>query len=237
MRPRPLFEPDVRRQASPQSASPLPPTGPSLHSSSSQLLGQPSGYRPATHAGADRCCAPSPPHRRPLLSPAVLLHLSPHGIPPSINSPLSSRPSVFTPPSSLGLLPLSALLRGKEPCVCCLAACRLLSSNPPLLFSYLKLPSSSSFFLSLIPRCTSSSPPFLSSATFSSYLPLSPSLSPPASNHSPLHLFFTPGLHSYSALHLSLPPFLPRSLPHLFPRLGSGAVNRCCLLLIWVRSD
>lgn len=95
--------------------------------------------------------------------------------------------------------------------MCCLAACQLLSSNPPLLFFYLKLPSSSSFFLPLIPRCSSSSPPFLSSATFSSYLPLSPSLSPPASNHSPLHLF-----HSRPPFILRSPSFSP-SLPLPLP--------------------
>lgn len=166
-----------------------------------------------------------PPLMRGQTTAVLLLHLTAvlSSLQPSSCIPLpmgSLHPSIHLfppiplfspPPSSLGLLPLSALLRGKEPCVCCLAACRLLSTNPPLLFFYLKLPSSSSFFLPLIPRCTSSSPPFLSSATFSSYLLLSPSLSPPASNHSPLHLF-----HSRPPFILHSPSFSP-SLPLPLP--------------------
>lgn len=75
----------------------------------------------------------------------------------------------------------------------------------PLLSSYLTLPFSLSF-LHLIP-CFPSLLLFLFPAnflpSFSSYLPLSPSLSPPVSNHSP-SISFSPSLHSCFLLHLSL---------------------------------
>lgn len=155
----------------------------------------------------NRCCSPVylPPS---LHSRAILLYLSPCGIPLSIYSPLPSPPSVFAPPSSLGPLPLSALLRGRSPVCVAWQPARSCCCPPP--FSYLILPSSSSF-LPLIPCSALSAPLFLFPATFSSYVPLSPSLSPPASNHSPLHLFH------------SLPPFILRalsfspSLPPSFP--------------------
>ncbi|CAB1444432.1 unnamed protein product [Pleuronectes platessa] len=151
-----LFEPDVGRQVSP--APPLnshPPTPATFLSS-------------AAHAadpmllGMDVCLPASHPSslRQSLSLPVGSLH--PH-------SPLLSNPSIFTPPSSFGPLPLSASLMGeRHP--------RIYSSSP--------LPYS----------------PFISS-----HLPLSMSLSPPASNHSP-SISFTPCLHSYFALP---PPSLP----------------------------
>lgn len=210
-----LFEPDVGRQASPVSLSPPPSTHPPLHS---RCILVPccflaSGAAITSHScrscWIDRCCTsvhpPSPAPIPPLSSrPSLSLSLWD----PSIHLFTSSLPSLCFHPSLLAW-PTAPFrfAQGKEPRVCCLAACPLLSFPPPLLFSYLILPSSSSF-LPLIPCFALSSPLFLVLATFSSYLPLSPSLSPPASNHSPLHLF-----HSLPPFILRSPSFSP-SLPH-----------------------
>lgn len=74
------------------------------------------------------------------------------------------------------------------------------------------------------------------SSSSSLILPIPQSLFP-ASLSSALchcvHLFLITPPPSLSLL----PPFIPLLAPPSSPRLGSGAVNRCCLLLIWVRSD
>lgn len=105
-------------------------------------------------------CRTSPPAL--LLSPAVPLSLFlPVGsLYPSIHlSP--SLPSVFTPPSSFGPLPLSASLRGKE-CRVCVAWQRARSHHPPPFL----LPHPSLFSL------FSPSHPLLSTLALSSIPPL-----------------------------------------------------------------
>ena len=204
-----LFEPDVGKQASPTVSLSSTPHHITPAAFFSCAAARPS---PATHVGAptllwtDRCCT-SPPAL--LLSPAVPLSpsLSPCGIALSIRSPLSL-PSLCFHPSLLvwPTAPFRFAQGERVPCVCCLAVCPL-SSSPS--FS----PTSSFPLLSLFPPLIPCFPPlpyplFLLSATsppsFSLYLPLSPSLSPPASNHSP-SISFTLCLHSYFILRLSLP--------------------------------
>lgn len=121
-------------------------------------------------------------------------------------------PIFFTLPLSLAHCPFPLCSGETVPCV--------LPGSLPAVPSF---PSMSPFpfsltFLPLIP-CFPSLLPFLFPAnfpaSFSSYLPLSPSLSPPVSNHSP-SISFSPSLHSCLLLHLS-PPLFPSSLsPHLF---------------------
>lgn len=99
----------------------------------------------------------------------------------------------------------------------CLAVCPLSSFSPHPLLCFLCHPSFvslSSLTHSVLFTPLLSMPKFFFSATlpssFSFHLPLSPSLFPPASNHQP-SISFTPCLHSYFALRLSL--FHPPSSP------------------------
>lgn len=218
-----LFEPDVGKQASPTvSLSPTPPTTSlPLHSSPSLLLGRHMPLMPELRCSSGRIAAVL--HRLPSSSLQQSLSLSFSLWDRSIH-PFTSPPPfpLFSPlPPRLAHCPFPLRSGGKS------AVCVLPGSVPaliiPLLFSYLILPSSLSF-----PPLIPCFPPlpyplFLLSATsppsFSSYLPLSPSLSPPASNHSP-SISFTLCLHSYFILRLSLPPppSPPPSLPpHLPP--------------------
>lgn len=99
----------------------------------------------------------------------------------------------------------------------CLAVCPLSSFSPHPLLCFLCHPSFvslSSLTHSVLFTPLLFMPKFFFSATlpssFSFHLPLSPSLFPPASNHQP-SISFTPCLHSYFALRLSL--FHPPSSP------------------------
>lgn len=154
-----------------------------------------------------------------------LLYFCPPPHIPSLSSCPSLSLSLWDPPIHLFTFSLPSLCfhpslltwptapfcfaQGKEPRVCvCLAACPLLSFSP----SCSPTPS-----FPLLPLFSLSSLAFLSLSSFYSLPPSPPTFlcplshSPPASNHSPLHLFH------------SLPPFilrspsLPPSLPRLFP--------------------
>lgn len=134
-----LFEPDVGRQASPVSLSPPPSTHPPLHS---RCILVPccflaSGAAITSHScrscWIDRCCTsvhpPSPAPIPPLSSrPSLSLSLWD----PSIHLFTSSLPSLCFHPSLLAW-PTAPFrfAQGKEPRVCCLAACPLLSFPPP----------------------------------------------------------------------------------------------------------
>lgn len=125
-------------------------------------------------------------------------------------------PFLLLPHLAHCLFPLRSREKGKS--VCCLAVCPLiLFFSSPFFFS----PSSPSSHLWSAFRSSFTFP-----SSFPLCFPLSPSLSPPAPNHSP----------SISCSHSFPSSPLPPSLSSP-PQLGSGAVNRCCLLLIWVRSD
>lgn len=176
-------------------------------------------------------------------------HPTPHLFPlsvslwdPSIHlSP--SLPSVFPLLPCLAHCPFPLRSRERVPCVYCLAACPLSSFSPyPLRFFIPPYPHLSC--LSLIPCFLSF--PYL--CLYFSSLPPSPHLSPSTSlcPHHSFHLLLITSPQSLSLaafihtlLSVFLSPILPPSLPppSSFPRLGSGAVNRCCLLLIWVRLD
>lgn len=133
-----LFEPDVGRQASPVSLSPPPSTHPPLHS---RCILVPccflaSGAAITSHScrscWIDRCCTsvhpPSPAPIPPLSSrPSLSLSLWD----PSIHLFTSSLPSLCFHPSLLAW-PTAPFrfAQGKEPRVCCLAACPLLSFPP-----------------------------------------------------------------------------------------------------------
>lgn len=210
-----LFEPDVWRQASPAvRLHPHPCTPPAL-------LCLSAAARPAEKAAAHVRWSWDVPLDGSLLhfsifipAPPITLLSScpspplPRGIPPSIHSPLSlPSPFIFTPPSLFGPLPLSASLRGKSAaCVAWQHACSHRFPSSPLFYPTSSFPLHSHPILSICEIL------FLISTTsplsFSSFHPLSLSLSPPASNHSP-SISFTACLHSYFALQ---PPSLPPPL-------------------------
>lgn len=179
----------------------------------------------------DRCCTSlsvcSPPSS---LSPAVLLPSLPVG---SLYPSIHISPSLYFHPSLL-VWPTAPFrfAQGKECCVC-VAWQHARSHRPPT--STTSHPSLFSLFPPSSLACSS----FPYHRFCFSSLPPSVDPSPPTSfcpRHS-LHLLLITPLHLFH----SLPPFILRLSPSLppssLPRLGSGAVNRCCLLLIWVRSD
>lgn len=145
--------------------------------------------------------------------PTPLLTRIPTGMWPSVSS---------VPPSLLPRLAYCPCLKG-----CCSPACvcaawqfagsyRQSPSIPPQPFLLLP-PPKISFVLVLLLL-----PPFVTAA-----------LHHLLSNHPPIHILLS--IFLFLSLPACLPPPPPSPSPP--PRLGSGAGNRCCLLLIWVRSD
>lgn len=227
-----LFEPDVVRQAPPvPSPHPLPPP-PSAAAFLQSLVSQlRSSSRGATlirrlffsHPTSFRhlCLPPPPPPSYPPPPPPSPSRDT------SIGSFTSLQLYLPIPLFSSSLLvwptaPFCFAQGGKRvSCVCCRVCCRVcvcvLPGSVPALISLLV----HYYFILSSPLLDPLLPPYLPSTL--------------CSCHS-LHLLLITPPPSFSlaiSIHisLSLSPLLPP------PLLGSGAVNRCCLLLIWVRSD
>lgn len=177
-------------------------------------------------------------HPTPHLFPSLCLPVG------SILSPLPLPSLCFSPSFLVWPIAPFRFAQGKE-CRVCIAWQYARSHHflpiPSFAFyailpSYLSLLSLIPCFLPLSYLCLNSSSPPRS-------LHLSPSTS--LCPHHSFHLLLItnpPSLSLPAFIHTSLCVFLSSILPLLpppssFPRLGSGAVNRCCLLLIWVRSD